>query len=484
MQDNLMGRARTRGASLTALMVASALTVSLATPAFAKGVPLDHRLLLQSAATQGATVAVDATVNVAVNVDANVDADAATGVVIVATDAKGPAAQAGIVRGDILLTVDDVAIDSAAALYDVVVGAMPGDEVMVVVQHGDDLRTFAVTLGQIDDRAYLGVQVIDAPGVDGLVVLPAGDVETAQAQATENITEQDTEQDREVVTEIITGTVPEIDVAEHDVIFLGAGLFVAAVMEASPAAQAGLAVGDLILALDGEPVMTPDALVNALAAHAPGDVVMLRVQKGGLVGAALVELPITLGAAPDDETRAYLGIRMVAMPADMTLPAVPSVRAYASPTTPTSPVSPGGGVGYAHPGLGWMPHMGGACGQGDVIIQQYFFGPTGEMPYGVAPAVPSGVPGVPQSFVPPTMPGQPIFIYQSGVDTEDASAMAAEDHVVIVREPAQMTWTRDPHVSPPAVSLRWVEIDEDAVVETTEAAPIKIETGAAADAWY
>ena len=476
MQVNLMDKARTCGASLTALpltalMVASALTVFLATPAFAKGVPLDHRLLLQSAATQGATAADEATVNVA--------ADAATGVVIVATDAEGPAAQAGIVRGDILLTVDDVAIDSAAALYGVVVGAMLGDEVMVVVQHGDDLRSFAVTLGQIDDRAYLGVQVIDAPGADGLVVLPAGEVETETAQAQ--------------ATEIITATAPEIDAGEHDVIFLGAGLFVAEVMEDSPAAQAGLTVGDLILALDGEPVMTPDALVSALAAYAPGDGVMLRVQKGGLVGAAMVEVPITLGAAPDDATRAYLGIRMVAMPADMTIPAVPSVRAYASPTTPTSPMSPGGGVGYAHPGLGWMPHMGEACGQGDVIIQQYFFGPTGEMPYGVAPAVPSGVPGVPgvpQSFVPPMTPGQPLFIYQAGVDAEDESATVAEEHVVIVRDPAQMTWTMAaPAMSPPAVSLRWVEIEGDTVVGTAEVAlpeapTIEIKRGAGTDAWY
>lgn len=54
-----------------------------------------------------------------------------------------------------------------------------------------------------------------------------------------------------------------------------AGATVAGVLDGTPAAQAGLAAGDTITAVDGVAVADGDALSEALAAHAPGDQVTL-----------------------------------------------------------------------------------------------------------------------------------------------------------------------------------------------------------------
>ncbi|MCW3066713.1 MAG: hypothetical protein JWN32_3885, partial [Solirubrobacterales bacterium] len=56
---------------------------------------------------------------------------------------------------------------------------------------------------------------------------------------------------------------------------------VAAVRSGSPAAQAGLRQGDVITAIDDRAVSSADAVVSAIAGHAPGDQVALTVRRGG-----------------------------------------------------------------------------------------------------------------------------------------------------------------------------------------------------------
>ncbi|NTU83616.1 MAG: PDZ domain-containing protein [Chloroflexales bacterium] len=59
------------------------------------------------------------------------------------------------------------------------------------------------------------------------------------------------------------------------------GLLVAQVARGGPAASAGLMVGDLILALDGQPLAATEGLLEALAARAPGDTLRLDLARGG-----------------------------------------------------------------------------------------------------------------------------------------------------------------------------------------------------------
>lgn len=70
-------------------------------------------------------------------------------------------------------------------------------------------------------------------------------------------------------------------------------LMVGAVDVAGPAGVAGMAVGDLILRVDGTAVASTADLATALAGHAPGDVVTVAVQHSN---GAYEELTVTLGA--------------------------------------------------------------------------------------------------------------------------------------------------------------------------------------------
>jgi membrane-associated protease RseP (regulator of RpoE activity) len=70
--------------------------------------------------------------------------------VVVDVDAEGPAGEAGLEAGDIIIGVDDKAMDQDRDLRALIANHQPGDEVMVtVVRPGDDpeLVNLEVTLG-------------------------------------------------------------------------------------------------------------------------------------------------------------------------------------------------------------------------------------------------------------------------------------------------------------------------------------------------
>lgn len=62
---------------------------------------------------------------------------------------------------------------------------------------------------------------------------------------------------------------------------VGEALLVLSVKEGTPADQAGLLVGDLLLAVDDRPVTSPDELLDLLAGDRVGRSVRLRVLRGG-----------------------------------------------------------------------------------------------------------------------------------------------------------------------------------------------------------
>ena len=62
------------------------------------------------------------------------------------------------------------------------------------------------------------------------------------------------------------------------------------VRPASPAARAGIQVGDIVQAVDGTPVKTMDAMLRLLRTHAPGDTVRLTILRKGQPTDLLVTL--------------------------------------------------------------------------------------------------------------------------------------------------------------------------------------------------
>jgi aminopeptidase YwaD len=82
------------------------------------------------------------------------------------------------------------------------------------------------------------------------------------------------------------GTVPDMTPRDF-------GLRLTGVREGSPAAAAGLRPGDVVVEFDGKPVTDIYAYTYALQAKAPGDVVVIVVERGG----ERLSLTATLGAA-------------------------------------------------------------------------------------------------------------------------------------------------------------------------------------------
>jgi S1-C subfamily serine protease len=78
---------------------------------------------------------------------------------------------------------------------------------------------------------------------------------------------------------------------------LPAGVLVASVAERGPAAAAGLHPGDLILAMDGDPTPSVDAVHKLLGRQAIGRTVTLRVLREG----RLMDMQATVAGRPEDK---------------------------------------------------------------------------------------------------------------------------------------------------------------------------------------
>jgi S1-C subfamily serine protease len=76
--------------------------------------------------------------------------DGTNGPVIVGITAGGPSAKAGIVAGDVVVSIGSTLTPDSATLIDAVAGHKPGDVVQIKVQHQDGSNaTYSVTLGQL-----------------------------------------------------------------------------------------------------------------------------------------------------------------------------------------------------------------------------------------------------------------------------------------------------------------------------------------------
>jgi S1-C subfamily serine protease len=317
------------------------------------------------------------------------EVDPELGIVIVSVEADGPAAEAGVVRGDILQEFDGEAVKSSADLAGLLSDREPEDKAEVTVLHGDDLRTLTITLGDDDGDAYLGVTPacelcmgravaafeLRLPGATVTKVLADSPAEAAKLEKNDIIMAVDGEDLEQAanLADMIGGHKPgdtvtltverpddeepfdvEVELAEYPdkegVAYLGIeytsvpgaaawgrgpmgfgvmphsqwfdqgdleelgggediqGVIISTVVRDSAASAAGLEKGEVITAIGGQAVEDTDMLVDAIAGQEPGDKITLTIYNPDDDESRDVE--VILGAHPDDEEKAYLGVQV------------------------------------------------------------------------------------------------------------------------------------------------------------------------------
>ena len=209
---------------------------------------------------------------------------AETGALIVSVVADSPAAASGLVRGDIILAMGDEAIDSSADFAARVSDAAPGDVVALTVLHGDDEYIVDVELGEQAGKPYLGVFL-------------ARDIEAQPAPET-----------RSWSAPKAYGMMPYTDTAT--------GAMVVDVAEGSPAEDAGIEMGDVILGVEGERLAQADDLADRIGAYEPGAEITLEILRST---GALEDVPVVLGEHPEDAEKALLGVQYLPTPRRMFL---------------------------------------------------------------------------------------------------------------------------------------------------------------------
>jgi serine protease Do len=176
--------------------------------------------------------------------------DRPRGALVANVEQGGPAAAAGVQEGDVILSFDGRAIDSAGTLPATVASVKPGRKVQLEVWRDRESRQLNVELGGAEETEVVADNGTPARGRLGLRVRPAAAGELGEGA----------DAGRGLVVEEATG----------------------------PAAEAGIRRGDVVLSANGRPVREVEDLRAAV--DGSKDVVALLVQRGS----ARIFVPVEL----------------------------------------------------------------------------------------------------------------------------------------------------------------------------------------------
>jgi S1-C subfamily serine protease len=213
-----------------------------------------------------------------------------------------PAAAAGIVKGDVIVSVDGAPVNESAEVVTAVRDAHPGESLTFGLERGQgERREVTAVLGEREHRIVIGrfdknmvpedldERIAGALGrLEHLEGLPehfgSVDIWTMDPHARGGRLGVSLLQPSDELRIALGG--PE-----------GAGVLVDSVDEDSPAARAGVQAGDLIMRIDGEGVSSVRSFRRSVRSRKPGTLVRLELLRGGATLSVDAELDET-DAAP------------------------------------------------------------------------------------------------------------------------------------------------------------------------------------------
>ncbi len=195
------------------------------------------------------------------------------GVAITSVSANSPGAIAGLQSGQIILEANGTPIDDTTTLQNLVADLPANSEIILILLVNDERRQTTARRGPVPP--YLGIEIVNRD---------------------------------EFIFEMLNTPTPELQPEEQpdtssELNNLGLAI-VAEVVVGSPAEQAGLAVGDVITAVNGAAILTSDELVAQLLSFTPNETVTIVFRRGD----DTLTRSVTLGQNPDSAERPFLGI--------------------------------------------------------------------------------------------------------------------------------------------------------------------------------
>lgn len=236
--------------------------------------------------------------------------------------ADTPAESAGLQDGDVILAVNGTYIAGVDQLAGAILAAEPGDELTLNVLRGTEFLELTATLGERDGRAFLGI-VPAQPDGDAPAPVPTEEPAEESAEEPTATPEAEEEAEPEATAEAEEeATAEPAEEAEPEEAPNVEGALIGEVVPESPADRAGIQAGDVITAVEDEPVNTDNDLGALIGQYGPGDEVGITFVDP-TTGDEMT-IVVTLGENPSDPTRPFLGVRYMIPGAEMdVLPVTP-----------------------------------------------------------------------------------------------------------------------------------------------------------------
>ncbi|MEI6161104.1 MAG: Do family serine endopeptidase [Roseococcus sp.] len=185
------------------------------------------------------------------------------GALVGQVEPESPAARGGLRAGDVVTKVGETSVANPRDLARAIGDARPGSEVRLSVQRDGAAQELRVTLAELrDGQAAAGKPAAEAESRGGPVGVALAPI-TPQARQQLNLPAN------------------------------ANGAVIAGIRPESPAAEAGLREGDVIVGVAGRDVADVQAAVGAIreAARTPGSAIALRILREGRSAFVAVEMP-------------------------------------------------------------------------------------------------------------------------------------------------------------------------------------------------